>query len=90
MRWLRAQLTRADRALARMSGRRRVVVDARTPMNFAILAPVFERLRRDPRVEVCFTADEPSGDAADGVPARVRTRAALKWRRIDLALSADP
>jgi len=52
MRWLRAQLKRADRAIANLTGRRRVLVDARTPMNFAILAPVAERLQRDPRVDV--------------------------------------
>ena len=95
MRWLRAQFTRADRALARlerMAGRRRrVLVDARTAMNFAILAPVFERLQRDPRVVVFFTADDPAGAAASaGARASVRARSAMKWRRIDLALSADP
>jgi len=89
MRWLRAQLTRADRALARMSGRRRVLVDGRTPMNFAILSPVVERLQRDPRVDVIFTGDQ-SGAGADWTPARVRARRTMKWRRIDLALSADP
>lgn len=94
MRWLRASLTRADRAVARFTGRRRVLVDARTAMNFSIVAPVFERLQRDPRVGVVFTADDqaPGGDeaAAAAVRSRVHARSAMKWRRIDLALSADP
>jgi hypothetical protein len=90
MRWLRARLARADRALGRIGGRRRVLVDARTPMNFAILSPVAERLQRDPRVDVYFTASRLPDSAGDGSPARAHTRSAMKWRRIDLALSADP
>jgi len=85
MRWLRAQLKRADRAIANLTGRRRVLVDARTPMNFAILAPVAERLQRDPRVDVWYT---PA--AADAAGTRAHTRSAVEWSRIDLALSADP
>jgi hypothetical protein len=60
MSWLGSQIRRVDRLFARLSHRRRVLVDARTAMNFAILAPVFERLQRDPRVEVLFTADRPA------------------------------
>jgi hypothetical protein len=88
------QLRRIDRLLARFSGRRRVLIDARTPMNFAILAPVFERLQRDVRVEVLFAADRPSEvlDAARaaGVRSRIHARQAIEWRRIDLCLTADP
>ena len=89
MRWLRAQLTRADRAAARLTGRRRVLVDARTAMNFAILAPIYERLRRDPRVDVVFTWGSPHA-GTEPVASRIYPRTAMKWRRIDLALSADP
>jgi CDP-glycerol:poly(glycerophosphate) glycerophosphotransferase len=91
MRWLKSQVDRVDRILARVSGRRRVAVDARTAMNFAILAPVFERLQRDPRVEVLFTADRPSDiPPSAGLRGRVLSRRALEWRRIDLCLTADP
>jgi hypothetical protein len=94
MSWLRKQLDRADALLARVSGHRRVLVDARTAMNFAILAPVFERLQRDPRVQVLFSADRPSdviaAAAASGVRSRIHPRHAMEWRRIDLALTADP
>ena len=54
------QARRIDRFLARLRGRRRVLVDARTAMNVAVLAPVFERLQRDPRIEVLFTAGRPA------------------------------
>jgi hypothetical protein len=69
-------------------------VDARTAMNFGILAPVFERLQRDPRIEVLFTADRPDDVAAAarqaGIRARIYRRNAMAWRRIDLCLTADP
>jgi hypothetical protein len=91
---VRAAVDRMDGALARLSGRRRVLVDARTAMNFAILGPVIERLQRDPRVEVLLTADRP-GDvsdaaAASGFHSRILPRSAMEWRRIDLCLTADP
>ena len=83
-----------DRLIGRISRRRRVLVDARTPMNFAILAPVLERLHRDPRVDVWFSADRPDEVAAaavaTGVRARIHSRRAMQWRRFDLCLSADP
>lgn len=94
MSWLGHQLDRVDALLARISPRRRVLVDARTPMNFAILAPVFERLQRDPRVDVLFSAERPadvvSAASAAGVRSRVYPREAMRWMRLDLCLSADP
>lgn len=47
-----------DRAAARWSGRRRVLVDALTPVNYALVAPIYERMRTDPRVRFYFTASE--------------------------------
>jgi hypothetical protein len=94
MSWLGSQIRRADRFVARLSHKRRVLVDARTAMNFAILAPVFERLQRDPRIAVLFTADRPAdviaAARASGVHAKIHARPAVEWRRIDLCLSADP
>jgi hypothetical protein len=94
MSWLGSQIRRVDRLFTRLSRRRRVLVDARTAMNFAILAPVFERLQRDPRVDVLFTADRPvdviAAAKAAGVRAKIHARPAVEWRRIDLCLTADP
>jgi len=42
----------------RPNGRRRVLVDARTPVNFTMFAPIHRVLKTDPRVEVLFTASE--------------------------------
>jgi hypothetical protein len=87
-------LRQVDPLLALISRRRRVLVDARTAMNFAVLRPVFDRLQRDPRVTVLFSAERPSevtaAANASGVRTRIHSRAAVAWRRFDLCLSADP
>jgi CDP-glycerol:poly(glycerophosphate) glycerophosphotransferase len=48
----------ADRAIGRASGRRRVLVDARTPVNVTMVAPICRALSADPRVEFWWTASE--------------------------------
>ena len=45
----------ADKRFGRRSGGRRILVDGHTPMNFAMVAPVFRAMARDPRVEFYFT-----------------------------------
>jgi CDP-glycerol:poly(glycerophosphate) glycerophosphotransferase len=47
-----------DKRLSRRSDRRRILVDARTPVNFTMVAPVFRAMQADPRVEYYFTASE--------------------------------
>jgi len=49
---------RADRTLGQRSGRRSVLVDARTPVNFTMVAPVYRAMSADPRVDFYFTASE--------------------------------
>jgi hypothetical protein len=46
-----------DHAAGRLLGRRRVLVDARSPLNFAVMAPLVAALRRDDRVDVDLTSD---------------------------------
>ena len=53
-----------DKRLSRRSDRRRILVDARTPVNFTMVAPVYRAMQADPRVEYYFTASEE--------PARIR------------------
>src|SRR5215510_5107669 len=90
----RTVIDRIDSVLARLSGRRRVLVDARTAMNFAILGPVIERLQRDQRIELLLSADRPAdlavAAAGSGIRPRILPRGAMEWRRIDLCLTADP
>jgi hypothetical protein len=49
-----------DRWLSRtlLPGSRRIIVNARTPMNQATLAPILERLQQDSRIDVFVTSSE--------------------------------
>lgn len=47
-----------DTRISRLSGRRRILVDSRTPVNFTMVAPVVRAMRHDPRVDFYFTASE--------------------------------
>jgi hypothetical protein len=93
MRGIAARAFRAvDRGVGRAIGRRRVLVEVRTPMNLVVLEPLWKRLLADPRVSVEFTAED---EQQSGPVLRARrldtvSRGRLRWRRYDLALSADP
>jgi hypothetical protein len=54
--WLRGLDKRWQRN--RGGERRQILVDGRTAMNYATVAPIVERLQKDPRVNVFFTASE--------------------------------
>lgn len=49
---------RLDRRFSRRSDRKRILVDARTPVNFTMVAPVYRAMQADERVEYYFTASE--------------------------------
>jgi len=53
-----------DTKIARRSGQRRVLVDARQPVNFTMVAPVYRVMRADPRLEFWFTASEEPAQLA--------------------------
>ena len=53
-----------DTRFARRDGHRRVLVDARTPVNFTMVAPIYRAMRSDPRLEFWFTASEEPDRAA--------------------------
>lgn len=52
------QIRRADEKWSRRSGKRRILVDGRTPVNYVMVAPVHRAMAADPRVEFWFTASE--------------------------------
>ena len=54
-----------DKRLTRRPDRRRILVDARTPVNFTMIAPVFRAMQADPRVEFYFTATEEPARMAE-------------------------
>ena len=60
-------LRKADKYLSRRSSNfRKILIDARTRMNFAVIAPVFRSLRHDPRINFYFTSSMYS-DRAENV-----------------------
>lgn len=83
-----------DHAVARIGSRRSILIEARTPMNLAVLRPVFERLLPDSRLRVQFTGPERADLAAAfqelGIAESVVDRNSVRWRRFDLYVNADP
>ena len=74
--------------------RRRLLVNARTAMNFATTAPIVERLQRDERVEVYFTSSEDPEKVesifADAVPPfEFVTPGQASLMQVDVYLAAD-
>jgi hypothetical protein len=55
---------RLDTRLSRRDGRRRILVDGRTPVNYTMVAPVVRAMAGDPRIEFWFTASEEPGKIA--------------------------
>ena len=84
---------RVDHAIGRMTSRVRVLIDVRTPMNLAVLRPVWRRLAGDSRLALVFTAEDRPGVRealdGDGVCDRLVPREAAAWMRLDLAITAD-
>ena len=54
--WLRGLDKRWHRN--RDGERRQILVDGRTAMNYATVAPIVERLQQDERIKVFYTASE--------------------------------
>ena len=85
---------RVDHVVGRLAGRRRILVEARTPMNLAVIRPVLDHLRSDPRVRLLVTgperADLHAAFAELGMADRAISRDAASWTRFDLYINADP
>jgi len=82
-----------DRTIGRWMGPRRVLVDVRNAMHFAVIEPIATALEQDPRVSVYYTAERLSvvaGALARIAEAHVITHAQAARMRWDLYLSADP
>ncbi len=60
-----SRMQEVDTRFSRRSGRRRILVDGRTPVNYTMVAPVVRALQTDPRVEILFTASEEPDRLAD-------------------------
>jgi hypothetical protein len=82
-----------DHAIGRLHGPARVLVDVRTPMNLAVLQPIWRPLLDDTRLRLSFATEDgtaAAGALADaGIDRLAITRRDAAWTRIDLALTAD-
>jgi hypothetical protein len=82
-----------DRAIGHRSERRRILVDARTPVNYTMVAPLHRAMAADPRVSFYFTASEEPNRLRDiyreapGI--RLITSAAAQRKRFDAYLASD-
>lgn len=81
---------RIDHALGRLSSRRDVLVEIRTPVYCAVLDPIAQALAAEPGVHVWYTGESPER-VKDLVPnERFLTHAEVEWRRFDLYINGDP
>lgn len=60
-----SRMQQVDTRISRRSGRRRILVDGRTPVNYTMIAPVVRAMRWDSRVDFYFTASEEPERLAD-------------------------
>ena len=81
---------RLDHALGRLSPRREVLVELRTPVYHAVLAPIADALARQPNVHVWFTSEHPDRVKHLVPAAPVLTHRDAEWRRFDVYVNADP
>jgi hypothetical protein len=83
-----------DHRVGRLTGPRRVLVEARTPVYLAVLGPLIDVFVRDPRVALFITGgDSPAVRetvAASRLNATWVEREAAEWMRVDLLVNADP
>ena len=79
-----------DHAIGRLTMVRRVLVELRTPVSIAILAPVYERLLKMRNVRVFFTSEYPERIVPLIGRERFLTQRQVEWRRFDVYMNADP
>ena len=81
---------RLDHALGRLSPNRDVLVELRTPVYHAVLAPIAEALAVRPGLRVWYTSEDPDRLRPLVPSGRFLTHRDVEWRRFDLYINADP
>ena len=81
---------RIDHAIGRLSPRRDVLVEMRTPVYHAVLWPIVESLAEDSSIAVWYTSEYPERITPLVPHDRFLTRREVEWRRFDLYLNGDP
>ena len=79
-----------DHAIGRLSPRRDVLLELRTPVYQAVLGPIADALAALPDVQVHYTSEYPDRIAPLVPAGRFLTHSEVEWRRFDLYLNADP
>lgn len=74
--------------------RRQLLVNARTAMNYGTIAPIVEKLQKDPRIQLYFTASEDPANTAQiyseaHQPFKLVTPLAAAFMRFDAYLASD-
>lgn len=84
---------RIDRAIGHRSDQRRILVDARTPVNYTVVAPAVRAMAADARVSFYFTASEEPNRLRDIYPeapgVELIAPAAAQRMRFDAYLASD-
>lgn len=84
---------RLDRAIGQRSGQRHILVDARTPVNYTMVAPMHRAMAGDPRVTFYFTASEEPHRLREiyweAPDARLIAPAEARRRRFDAYIASD-
>jgi CDP-glycerol:poly(glycerophosphate) glycerophosphotransferase len=83
-------LHKLDHAIGRLSPRRDVLVEMRTPVYHAVLGPIVDALSLDPHVSVWFTSEHPDRIEPLVPRGRFLTHADVEWRRFDAYMNGDP
>lgn len=91
VRVLTKQLHVLDHGISRLSPRRRVLVEMRTPVYHAVLGPVCAAIEDQiPQASIFYTSEYPDRILPLIDRSRFLTHAQAEWTRFDLYLNADP
>jgi hypothetical protein len=83
-------LHKLDHAIGRLSPRRDVLVELRTPVYQAVLGPVADAVATLPNAHVYYTSEYPDRIRPLVPEGRFLTHSEVEWRRFDLYLNGDP
>jgi hypothetical protein len=81
---------RLDHAIGRLSPRRDVLLEMRTPVYHAVLGPIADALDTEPDVDVWYTGESPDRVKHLVPKGRFLTHVEAEWRRFDLYINGDP
>jgi hypothetical protein len=90
LRSLTPALHRLDHAIGRLSTRRDILVEMRTPVYHAVLGPIADAFATEPDVDVWYTGESPDRVKHLVPEGRFLTHVEAEWRRFDVYINGDP